>query len=295
MVSEIEEKYNKFYAWVKQGKDLFPERSKEYIDKFLWGIRTLDSFSDSELRILLLEKLDVIRTKNIKKITPYDVRGLNTIVAEIKNNIITRSHWSVFYTIECLAERIIDTIIVRENKLLMGEYGNIRKNIKSNHYTLGNKIVLLEKIYCEHKTPDLNIMIKIIKLLQDVRNKYMFHLFDCDDYSFIYPVGETHEKEKEMMKLMTSVKDSVEEVRELFKEGILERHILDFYFKSWSNLIEVYDISEYGPDVSVSNSAIYSMFPECFARFAYVLILFLGKDDLSLFDDGRPRKGCGEK
>jgi len=197
--------------------------------------------------------------------------------------LITGSYWSVFYLVHSLSERIIDSIIVSRKEDLKADYEKIQKKIESKHMDLGFKITLLEKLYEHYKTDDLNLIISSAKLLKEIRNKFMFHPLDYDDYSFIYELDEISKKDDLVENLVRSIKETLDNLLALIKTAGLEKNILQYYSKSFGSLISLFSKNKSSSEVSVSYSNIFRDFPRYFTELSYVFILILGREDLNLF------------
>lgn len=262
----------------------------------------------------LLTSLEVIEKENIKKISGAPT-NIKEIIKELRANIKQDNAWATFYLIQIFAERVADFIISGENDLVKQNpdfFKRIKKKVEGNWFTLGIKISCLEELNksknCKNK--DLEILIKILKLLALIRNRFMFHVINYDEYSFIYEPDERYKKEEHFIEDLKELKENIDDVLVEFPEGTLERWLLNGEstslkqsIKSYKRLVETQKKSielykQYTEDQgipyrgnerrrgkrSVNNVGVYEQLPHMLSRISFIFILFFGKNDLNLFD-----------
>ncbi len=269
--------------------------------------------NSTKVKVQLLTSLEVIEKENIKKIsgTPTNIKEL---INELRANIEQDNAWSTFYLIQIFAERIVDFMILKENNLLKqnsDDFKTMEKKVKKNRLTLGPKIKYLEGLnnYCDSKSEDFEILIKILELLNFIRNRFMFHVTNYDEYSFIYSPDERYKKEKHLIKDFKELKRRIDNVLSEFHKETIEWWLLERYsaslahsIKSYERLIETQKKSieiyrQYTEDKrdsygrkerrgkrSVDNTGIYEQLPRMLSRISFIFILFFGKNDLNLFE-----------
>ncbi|RLF50998.1 MAG: hypothetical protein DRN11_03565 [Thermoplasmata archaeon] len=282
--------YREFDKWVKEGMELMDKDLSYHLYHFLYKLTKFMNGKNAVEKILL-QHLQNIR-KNIEKITKgYAVANINSLIEELKNNILMRNYFSIFYNVETLAERILDLIIKKENDLIEKEIQHeIIKYIDDGYFTLQKKIELLEEImHKKHATKDMKILIKIIKLLQRIRNKFMFHIVNFDDYQFVF--GDDMGKKEEFLqrKILEPIKSEIDNISDILEEGEFDERklvetLIKFYQKYLERLYEFYSKERSNKDVEIVNIDIYEHFPQNFAEISYIFILFFGKSNLNLFN-----------
>ncbi len=242
----------------------------------------------------LLISLDVIEKKNIYKITNKPT-NINELLKELKANIKSKNHWATFYLIQILSERIADFMIIKEKDKIKSL--TIKKKNKKNmtlkdliiedDLSFYNKIFILEKIV-DNKSKDFRILLNIMKLLKFIRNKYMFHVTNYDEYSFIYKKDEMWEKEKHFINNLNDLVKKMITLMEDFDKKSYEWQLLERYSSSFKRSIENYKRSidickqKNGRRI-IDNTGVYEPLPGMLSNISYVFILFLGKKNLKLF------------
>jgi hypothetical protein len=270
----------KYDALIKDSKEIFSEGMNPYLHFFFWRLskyfKSLDRHS--KMPSLLIEHLHRIKNKNIKQICPYSIANFDHLIDETENAIILGNYWSIFYCVELLAERTAD-IIIRENKeMVQDEYEKIKNKLKEGKLSLELKIKLLNIIFSEIKNSDLKIFIAFLTLLQRIRNKFMFHINNYDDYSFVLDDGE---KEELLRKLVSTIKEETDKVSKLLVDDASSKKILDTYSASFQNLIDLFREMKPKEGTTVCNMIIYDDLPLFFAEISYGFILFFGKENFS--------------
>lgn len=274
-----------FGRWVRKGAELIDNELPLY--DFLYRLEKF-MVKKNNIEKTLLKYISNVK-KNVEKITSgYAFANIDTLIKELENNIIIGNYFSTFYNVETLAERIFDLIIQKENDLLdEEEREKIVEDMKKGKFTLQSKIDLVEKtIHKKHQTEDMSILIKIVYLLQRMRNKFMFHIGNYDDYQFVF--GDDTAKKEEFLKnkILKPVLTEIEKVEAAVKGKLNERlaeYLLEWYHKYWTKLCNFYEENKSDEKTPVLNIDIYQHFPQNFAELSYIFILFFGKPDLNLF------------
>lgn len=276
--------YERYDKWVNEGKKLFGKNNEDVMYWFLYGIRNFASMPDAEFRKLLFKKLEIFKSKNIRQISDYTITNLNTIIIEIKNNLITNSYLSLYFLINSLAERVCDGIIQHHNEPLSGkDKNNILLRIKVGKFSMGEKIIQLEKIMKKKGTKEGQELIAYLKLLKEIRNKFMFHFLDNDEYFSLYPKKREDEKDKNLKKIFQEILSKIHSLLSSMKVKDDERRIIEVYKKSIENVIWLLGEITYSPNSHTSTSLFYRDFSKYFTHISYAFILFLGRENLKLF------------
>jgi len=282
--------YEEFDEWVRKGMDLFGKDRESFMYDFLYGIQNFKQMQNSDFRLQVLKKLGNFSVKNIKQITVYDITNLRNFVFEIKDNIITNSPFSIYFLINSLAERICDGIISYYGEEILKdkqeEIANLLKEESIGNYSMFNKIKYVKEIISKKGSKDGKQLILYLELLKGIRNKFIFHFLDSDEYHFIYSDEEKSEKEENLILIFNKVLDRINSLLETIDstENELESHILENMKKNLGDVIKLLD--EYIPKKGVGHctSNLYSDFSENFVYIAYSFILFLGRENLKLFN-----------
>ena len=120
-----------------------------------------------------------------------------------------------------------------------------------------------------------------------MRNKFMFHIKNYDDFSFIFEENIS-EKEDLLCELFKSIKNEIDIVVKLLKKtSIINKYsnLLNYYPRYFDECIDFYKSKKWGDNATVDNSQIYNALPRYFAMIAAsYFLLFFGKEDLNLFD-----------
>lgn len=242
--------------------------------------------------------LNIIEEKNLKKITSKPT-NLKKIIDELMTNIESENHWATFYLIQIFSERIADFIIVKEKDFFKTRkipnnskkgYFTIKEKIKDN-FCFGDKIRCLKELSnsSRHTTKDFEIFIDILELLRFIRNKYMFHVTNYDEYSFIYKKENMYKKEECFIKNFSGLVKKMKLLMNDFHGRSYEWHLLERYSSHFE-----YSIKDYNGYIEMSkkskgrrminNVGVYEVIPSILSRISYVSILFLGRKDLELFN-----------
>jgi hypothetical protein len=251
----------------------------------------------SEVKLQAINSLEIIENENIKKISSTIV-GSNELIKELRANIKLDNIWSTFYLIQIFAERIADSIIRRENECLkknIKELEFIKKYVEKNRSTLNKKIEILKKLKNSGNcnTKDFEILIKILELLTFIRNRFLFHVTNYDEYSFIYGQEVKYKKEEHLIDDFKELKEKIDFVMEEFDQGTLEWWLLERYstflgssIKNYKQLVDRqknYNARRTRGKTTVDNTGIYAPLIEILSRISFIFILFFGKEDLNLF------------
>jgi len=287
--SDYHKKALEFDRWVKTSLDLFHKKLSYHLYHTLYRFNSLTN-QDTNFLKLLLDDLEIIKNKNIKKITTSTISGFDGIVEETKNNIIFRNYWATFYGIIILYERTADAIIKRENQLLTTKFAEIKRKLNNDGLGLSDKIKYLKEINKTHQTQDLKLLIGIGDMLARMRNKFMFHVKTYDDYYFVFRPNDIGKKETLLKKNLKSIKKEVDNVLKLLQKVGADRNILQYYSASLKGMIDYYDSNQSTKDSIINSSLIYGHFPKIFAELSQVFILFFSKEDLKLFKEGKDKK-----
>jgi len=276
------DEYMRFDNWVKGGIELLNKSEEIDIYHFLYQLKKLKNQERTYIKKVLLEHLNRLEY-NLKKIERHSVANVNSIINELKNNIIMENYYSIFYNVELLAERIVDLIIKKEKFHLTAKFEEIKSKFEENRFTLDSKIKLLKILYEKFGTDDIKIFVKIIELLQRMRNKFMFHIYNFDDYQFVFGPHIGMKEELLQNKIIKSVKEEIDAVLKLLEEGGIDKKIVKFYSKYFGGLIKYYDREKSDEEKYILNVEIYDNLPRNFAEISYLFILFFGKENLNLF------------
>jgi len=284
MIKIMNNAFMKFDKWVKEGVELIDKNLPLY--NFLYKLIRLMN-RENNLEKILLEHLENTKNNIEKKITKgYAVANINSLIEELRNNIIMRNYFSIFYNVETLAERIVDLIIGKKKGSINEEICcKIREDMNNEGFTLQSKIKRLKEVY-DDETPDTKMLIKIIQLLQRIRNKFMYHIVNYDDYQFVFSDDIGKKDEFLQRKIIQPILEEIRAVKDIIKEisfeNQLTKNLLDFYQKSWTKLSEFYEREKSSNDSIILNIDIYEHLPQNFAEISYIFILFFGKHDLRL-------------
>lgn len=271
--------------WVKEGMDLFGGDKREVMSSFLYGIQNFAVMRNSEFRTLILNRFQKFGEKNIKRIIPYDITNLNEIISEIKNNIIVNSPLSICFLVNFLSERICDGIISLHGEgILDDEKNEIAKKLKNKYY-MRDKISYVKKILSKKGTKEGNQLIKYLELLKIVRNKFVFHFVDNDEYFFVYPDDRKGEKEGNLKSVFQEILNKILPLLEDLnkdKREMDEANILKVMNQNLGGVIKYLDGYAYKKEVSHDMGLLYRDFSENFVYIAYAFLLFLGRENLKI-------------
>lgn len=276
--------YIEYDKWVNDGKKLFGEGNEDIMYWFLYGIRNFVSMPDAEFRKLLFKKLEIFTSKNIRQISAYTITNLDEIIREIKSNLVTNSHLSLYFLINSLAERICDGIIQHHNESLSEKDRNhILSRIEVGKFSMKEKIIQLEKIMKKKGSEEGQELIGYLELLKEIRNKFMFHFLDNDEYFSFYPKEREDEKDKNLNRMFQGISEKIDSLLNLMKVKDDERRIIEVYKKSIKNVIKLLGEITYSSDSHTSTSLFYRDFSKYFTHISYAFVLFLGRENLKLF------------
>jgi hypothetical protein len=265
-----------FDRWVQEGRKFFTPEMDTY--HFLYGLRGINH-PRTELNRLILLKLNQVE-KNLKEIYSYDICGVRKLIEEIRINIIISSEWSSFYSLYCLMEKVLDILIIRENKLLNEYFPFIKEQMQKGNFTIDKKIFIIKKLNGKNFKPDLKALINFSELMQRIRNKFMFHLNNYEEYSFVFP--DIGEKEDMFVNNIKFIREAIESSVELLNERSVEKQILLYYSDVLNKITGFLSQNRSNQEVYVSNNTFYEELPEFFSQIACILIILLAKDDLNL-------------
>lgn len=277
-----------FDDWVKKGMDLFGKDREDIMYHFLYGIKNFSEMRNSDFRFQVLRSLERFRHKNIKQITVYDITNLRNLVSEIKDNIIMNSPFSIYFLVNSLAERICDGIISNYGGEILDDEDkeNIAKKIKTGRYMMGLKIEYTKKIISWKSSEDGKQLILYLELLKEIRNKSIFHFLDNDEYHFVYSDELNCEKEENLRSIFNKILDRINPLLETMNStgDDIEGNILKGMGGNLEGVIKL--LNDYIPKEGVGHctSNLYEDFSEEFVYIAYAFLLFLGREDLKLFN-----------
>jgi len=238
-----------------------------------------------------------IEKKSIKKITGKPT-NIKEILNELKENIESENHWATFYLVQIFSERITDFIIFskkdyfKERKISFNDGKSnftIKKKVKNNRFSFGNKIRCLEELINSgcYTSKDFKTFLDVLKLLCFIRNRYMFHVTNYDEYSFIYEKKDMYKKEEHFIKNFKVLVERMKYLMNDFHGNSYEWHLLEensFFLehdiKSYEKHIERFKKSD-GRRM-INNVGVYEEIPSILSRISYVFILFLGRKNLNL-------------
>lgn len=244
----------------------------------------------------LPKALDIIENENIKKITnkPTNIKEL---LDELRLNIKSENHWATFYLIQIFSERVADFIIVNENDFFREKkipnsskkgYFTIKEKIEDNFYFY-NKILCLKELSKSscRTTKDFETLIDILELLRFIRNKYMFHVTNYDEYSFIHQKKDMYKKEECFINNVSKLVEKLKLLMNDFNKNSYEWQLLERYSSHFESSINDYtrliEISKKSNGQrTINNVGVNEVMPDLLSRVSYIFILFLGKNDLSL-------------
>ena len=251
-----------------------------------------------KIRKQLLIALDIIEKENIKKITNKPT-NIKEILIELRTNIESENHWATFYLIQIFSERIADFLLIKERdnlkhiKIEKGKkYFTMEELVVKNRLSFNDKIFFLEKIiyikYNEFK--DFKIILNIMKLLCFIRNRYMFHMINYDEYSFIYKKNEIWKKEEHFIKNLEKLVLNMNDIMKDLRRNSYAWHLLERNSSFFKRSIEYYKKSiivckKKNGRRTIDNTCIYEQLPGVLSTISYVFILFLGRKNLKLFSE----------
>jgi len=276
--------YEKYDKWVKEGQKLFGKDKEEIMYSFLYGINNFISMPDAEVRRLLFKRLKTFEVENIKQISSYTITNLDKIIGEIRHNLITNSHLALYFLINSLAERICDGIIQYHNEPLdERDKKHIVSRIEVGKFFMEEKIVKVEKIMKNKGTTEGQELVEYLKLLKEIRNTFMFHFLDNNEYLFLYPKEREEEKDKNLLQIFQKILDKSNNLLSLLKVKDEEKRLIEVYGRAMENVMGHLKNITYSPDVSTNTSTFYRSFSEYFTHISYSFIFFIGRENLRLF------------
>jgi hypothetical protein len=182
------------------------------------------------------------------------------------------------------AERICDGIIqYHNNSLDERDREHIRSRIELGKFSMNEKITKVEKIIRNEGSDSGQEFLNYLKLLNEIRNKFMFHFLDNDEYLFLYSEEKRAEKDQNLRKILQCILDKTNEVLGSLNAEDEEKRIIEVYAKTMEKVIKLLDEIDYPPDTHTSTSIFYRDFSEYFTYISYAFIFFLGRENLKLF------------
>jgi len=232
--------------------------------------------------------LDIIEKKNIYKITNKPT-NIKEILIELKANIKSKNHWATFYLVQILSERIADFMIITEKDFFKAKkisssngYFTIEKKIIDDKFCFADKINCLKELSScnQYNTKDFETLIDILELLRFIRNKYMFHVTNYDEYSFIYNIRDMYKKDKSFYKNLSELVKRMKYLMNDFHKKSYEWQLLERYSSSFTRSINTN--KQKNVKRTTNYTGVYEPLPGMLSRISYVFILFLGRKNLKL-------------
>jgi len=284
-MSDILRDYEAYENWIKEGQRLFGEDKKEIMSYFLYGINNFIYMNDAELRKLIFNRLKTFEYENIKQVSIYTITNLDKLISEIQQNLVTNSHFALYFLINSLAERICDGIIQNHKEPLdEKDKEHILLKIKDGRFSMHEKIIKIEKILKEKGGSEGQEFIGYLKLLHEIRNKFMFHFLDNDEYFSFYPKEREGEKDENLKEIFQIILGKIDYILSLINVMDEEKMVLEVYKKTIENVIKLLGEITYSPDSHTTTSNFYRSFSEYFTHISYAFILFLGRDNLKILN-----------
>lgn len=210
--------------------------------------------------------------------------GFPQITRELKGNIILNNQWAIFYLIFTLSERYTDYLITLNSKLFSkNSCKDIKEKLDSKNRSLyidlEFKIGKLKHIRNQHKSKYIHKFISLLYLYREIRNAFMFHFKNVDEYSFVYPKKNIHEKEEslkgELENIISTINDSIKQ----FKGNTNIIDILDTSKKRIDDIIRFYEKNQSDETYFLINDNIYQDLIKIFSEISYTFIYFLDSEE----------------
>jgi hypothetical protein len=267
-----------------KGKVLFGHISDVAMN-FLYTINEIDNHTGK-----LLDLLDILpeRTKELQKTygrfcsnqvqlqTPYE---FYQVKKELKENIVLKNYWSIFYLNYTLSERYTDYLISLNSKLLTDNFEEIKNTLegKNKQYKMDfdYKIGKLTHIGNQHKSTYIHKLISLLTLFQKIRNTFMFHFKDVDLYSFVYSDNEIQQKEEVLIQELEDIKSEIEKTMKEFNDNKEIDFILKRSEQRISGIIGFLKQNQSGGKSFLITDAIYSNLIRVISFISYSFIFFV--------------------
>ncbi len=213
----------------------------------------------------------------VQKIPPF---GVDYLLSELQRNILLSNHWSVFYLTCMLSERYGDLLVFLHHKLLSEEEiqsiktkldPSERRSYLNFDYTI-TRLGAINKIL---KSDYISQLIEYLRVFQKIRNKFMFHFKDVDEYAFVYSSEEIHQKEEYLKDMLIKINGVLEPIL----QSTNDKHILELITDASGQIdasIKLYDDSKDGTGSFLVNDLVYGDLVRSFSKISFAFIIFLG-------------------
>jgi len=237
----------------------------------------INSLDNVEKRIRTLSEICKKYNSNVVRIPPY---GFIQISRELKRNIILHNYWSIFYLNFTLSERYADYFINLNSKLFSPkDCADIKTKLDSKNRTLNMdfdfKIGKLKHINSQHQSTYILKLYTLLDLYRIIRNTFMFHFIDIDEYSFVYSGKDIQEKEKSLHGELVNLHSNINVVMRQFKDNQKIKNILQSSIQKIESIIEFYSKNQSTEEYFLINDAIYNDLIRIFSVISYTFIFFL--------------------
>jgi hypothetical protein len=240
-----------------------------------------------------------IKLKSIKnlnnilknKLISFTNKEEKYIIKELIQNLKFDNYRSSFYLTLILSEYIVDRIIIiNKDKIKNNNFRKIKKFInieeEKTFLSLGKKIDILKTIL-PNKTNTSQLFKNILELLNLIRNRYLFHFTDLDDYSFVIPENDLFKKEQKLQKHFIEIKKTIADIIKNYNLNNLELNLLienaaNFQDSTidYSRLINIQQIPE--RKTRVNSKGLTSLLPKTLSKLSMIFLLFLNENNLKL-------------
>jgi hypothetical protein len=245
----------------------------------------INSLDNVEKRIRMLSDICKKYNSNVVRIPPY---GFTQITRVLKRNIVLHNYWSIFDLNFTLSERFADYLINLNSKLFTSkDCDDIKIKLDSKNRTLNMdfdfKIGKLKHINSQHQSTYIHRLITLLSLYRIIRNAFMFHFRNIDEYSFVYSDKEIQDKEKSLKGELENIHSNINNTMNQFKENQNIKNILQGSIQKIESIIEFYKMNQSNNEVFLINDAIYNDLIKIFSVISCTFIFFLDteKPDIS--------------
>lgn len=277
-------------------KDLKDFKSKlisgsvsDVANDFLYSINHIDSFHKS-----ILDPLDNIEKKirklsdlchntrsDVVMIPPY---GSLQIIQELKSNIILKNQWAIIYLIFTLSERYADYLISLNSRLISSnDYDDIKEKLDSKNRSLiidlEYKIGKLKRIMNQRKSKYIHKLISLLYLYKTIRNAFMFHFKNVDEYSFVYTKENINKKEESLKGELEKINSSINDSLKQFDGNDNIFSILDGCKNRIDSIMRFYEKNQSDENFFLINDRIYRDLIDIFSVISYTFIYFLDSEE----------------
>lgn len=227
-------------------------------------------------------QLSVVSKVNKKLYDKYcwksTVPDLKAVIEELRKNILLEQYYSAFYCIQRFSEILTDRLLSDYIKGYNQKSDKIIECMDRKVFTFNTKIGMLKHYLSKiEDKDDLLLLIELLKLINTIRDTYMFHLNNFEEYWHIFL--EEHKKEEFLCRIFKDILDQINIVKQHSKKYENVSKILDYFKDSYERVLEMYKkiIEDTTP---CGNFVIYESFPKELYLLSFSLFKFLEKSEL---------------